>query len=122
MGNMCMGLTKQPSHDLLALNDENRLYCERQVLQLIGLPMSEVRTAKVKVKEFEGKDVYINTNICGSIEKPFLVLVHGYASSGPLYFKVIKKLTEHFCVIMMDLIGMGGSSRPNDYPRKTITP
>jgi pimeloyl-ACP methyl ester carboxylesterase len=84
--------------------------------------MSQIKTHNVLVKEHDGKPVYINTSICGSRDKPILVLVHGYASSGPLYFKAIKKLTEYFCVVLMDMIGMGGSSRPDDYPYKTITP
>ena len=77
---------------------------------------------QIKVKEYEGQPVDVNTNICGSHDKPFLVLVHGYGSAGPLYFKIIKKLTQYFCVILMDMVGMGGSSRPKDYDKKTISP
>ena len=77
-------------NNLLILSDDNRLKCERKVLELIGLPMYQIQTLNVKVKDHKDKPVYINTNICGKTDKPFMVLVHGYASSGPLYFKVIK--------------------------------
>ena len=41
-----------------------------------------------------------------------MVLVHGYGGSGTLFYKVIRGLTENFHVIVIDLIGMGSSSRP----------
>lgn len=44
--------------------------------------------------------------------KPVLVLVHGFGGSGALWYRVFKRLTEHFYVIAFDIIGMGASSRP----------
>ena len=41
-----------------------------------------------------------------------MVLVHGFGGSGSLYYKVIKGLAENFYVIVIDLVGMGSSSRP----------
>ena len=41
-----------------------------------------------------------------------MVLVHGYGGSGTLFYKVIQGLTQNFHVIVIDLIGMGSSSRP----------
>ena len=65
-----------------------------------------------------GQDVYIRTNIFGTnTNLPLLVLVHGYASSGPLFFKIIANLTNHFTLITLDIPGMGGSSRPDDFKR-----
>ena len=44
--------------------------------------------------------------------KPVLILIHGYAGSAALFYKVMKALADHFYVIMFDIIGMGSSSRP----------
>ena len=44
--------------------------------------------------------------------KPPLLLVHGFGGSGSLFYKVMKGLSEHFYLIVIDLVGMGSSSRP----------
>lgn len=44
-----------------------------------------------------------------------LVLVHGYGGSGALFFKIIKQICKYFCLIFVDIIGMGSSSRPSDF-------
>ena len=41
-----------------------------------------------------------------------MVLVHGYGASGLIFYKIIKQLSEHFHLILIDIIGMGASSRP----------
>lgn len=48
----------------------------------------------------------------GDKEKPTLVLMHGYGGSGVVFWKIMKPLIEHFYLILVDVIGMGGSSRP----------
>ena len=62
------------------------------------------------------------TLICGDKNKPKLVLVHGYGGSSGLFFKIIKELCQHFCLILVDIIGMAGSSRPEDYDYNSINP
>ena len=101
------------------LTDQNLNLCEKEVLALTGL--LDIQQKNIKVGEFKNEPVYIRTNICGDETKPKLVLIHGYASSGPLYFKIIGRLAQHFCLILMDMVGMGGSSRPDDYS-KQFTP
>lgn len=54
----------------------------------------------------------------GDSENPTMLLIHGYAAGGGLFYKVLKRLAEKFHVIVMDLIGMGGSGRP-EYPCKS---
>ena len=98
------------------------LNCEFEVLELSGLPINQIQQKMISVGQFDGEEVYIRTAICGEEDKPILVFVHGYAASGPLYFKIIKYLSEHFCLVMMDVIGMGGSSRPNDYKSSEFSP
>ncbi len=41
-----------------------------------------------------------------------MVIIHGYGGSGPLFFKIMKPLMEKYHCIYIDIIGMGGSSRP----------
>ena len=41
------------------------------------------------------------------------MLTHGYNGSVTLFYKSIKSLSEKFYLILFDIIGMGGSSRPD---------
>lgn len=65
---------------------------------------------KVFVDEEENN--YMTTIVAGDPSKPKLLLVHGFGGSGSLYYKVMKGLAENFHLIVIDLIGMGSSSRP----------
>lgn len=38
-------------------------------------------------------------------------MVHGYASSGLHFYRIMKKLKDHFRTYYIDLIGMGASER-----------
>ena len=53
----------------------------------------------------------MTTILVGDLEKPPLVLVHGFAGSGTLFYKVMKGLARNFYVIAIDIIGMGASTR-----------
>lgn len=44
--------------------------------------------------------------------KDTMVLVHGYGGSAVMFWKIIKQLSEKYYLIMIDILGMGGSSRP----------
>ena len=64
---------------------------------------------------------FIYGNECSSLNKetkPILVFVHGFAASSCLFYNIFEPLSKHFCVIMIDIIGMGGSSRPDNFNRK----
>ena len=51
------------------------------------------------------------------------MLVHGFAScSTILGLKVSKLLATKFRLILIDLIGMGGSSRPKNYDKHKLLP
>jgi len=87
--------------------------------------MDFIQSLNVRVSEFDGKPVYIRTQLIDpgdASDKPVLVLVHGYAASGSLYYKIFKRLSERFHIIVTDIIGMGASSRPKDYQKDKITP
>jgi pimeloyl-ACP methyl ester carboxylesterase len=74
------------------------------------------------VDEFDGKPVTIRTIFCGRENLPKILWIHGYAASGALYYKVLPYLTQKFQVIFIDIIGMGGSSRPDNFDRGEFTP
>ena len=54
----------------------------------------------------------MTTILVGDQAKPPLLLVHGFGGSGSLFYKVLRGLSESFYLIVIDLIGMGSSSRP----------
>ena len=47
--------------------------------------------------------------------KPILLFFHGYAASAALYYNLYKDLSEKFCIIGIDHVGMGASSWPDNY-------
>ena len=57
----------------------------------------------------------VNTIEVGDPSLPKAVFIHGYGGSGALFYKVIKNLSVHFRTICIDIIGMGASSRPEDF-------
>ena len=83
---------------------------ERELLEYSGLAQDEYEVRKVFTNEEE--TCYMTTIIAGNPENPTLVLVHGFGGSGSLYYKVMKGLAENFYLIIIDLVGMGSSSRP----------
>ena len=42
-----------------------------------------------------------------------MIMIHGFAGSGALFYKMAAHLKEHFRVMTIDLLGMGCSGRPN---------
>jgi pimeloyl-ACP methyl ester carboxylesterase len=107
-------------HDLTKENLEN---AELEILKHAGLDMNEIERKNVKVgTEPNGNDIYIRTLMCGDKQKPTLVLVHGFAGSGALFYKIMKILCSRFYVIYLDMPGMGGSSSPTDFKDKTFSP
>jgi pimeloyl-ACP methyl ester carboxylesterase len=105
------------------LTKENLENAELEVLKHSGLAENEIERRNVKVgAEHNGDDIYIRTLMLGDKAKPTLVLVHGFAGSGALFFKVMKTLCSRFYLITLDIPGMGGSSSPKDFLDKTFTP
>lgn len=118
-----MGNSKCKEMKLMyALTDENLARTERDVLKYSGLPDEQIVQRNVKVGEYKGEDVTLRTVLIGTSDKPVLVLIHGYGGSGALFFKVMKQLAQHFYLILVDLIGMGGSSRPKNFDQDKFTP
>ena len=55
-------------------------------------------------------------------QKEMLVLMHGLGGGCAYFFPILKELVKYFDVILVDIIGFAGSSRPNDYDDTTIKP
>ena len=104
------------------MNKKNYSYYEIELLKCSNIPRSYIKQRDVKVDVFEDKPVTIRTNICGKDSLPKIVWIHGYAASGALYYQVLPYLTQKYQVIFCDIIGMGGSSRPDNFDRDGFTP
>ena len=76
-----------------------------------GLPLDAFEITDVPITYY-GEN-FIHTIQVGDRSKEKLVLVHGYGGSGVMFWPIIKALAEKFHLIMVDILGMGGSSRPN---------
>ena len=83
---------------------------ERELLELAGISASEYQSKKVSANQ-DGS-LMMNTIFYGDPLKPTLVLVHGIAGSGALFYRVMKGLAQNFYLVIIDLPGMGSSSRP----------
>jgi len=44
-----------------------------------------------------------------------LIIIHGYGGAGVLFYSVMKQLVRCFNIVFIDIIGLAGSSRPDDF-------
>ncbi|KAK8692006.1 hypothetical protein V6N13_075491 [Hibiscus sabdariffa] len=85
-------------------------YVQEKVNIGSGSPGSKVRWFRSSSNEPR----FINTVTFDSKEgSPTLVMIHGYAASQGFFFKNFDYLANHFQVIAIDMLGWGGSSRPD---------
>ena len=82
---------------------------ERKVLEHTGIPIEQFKIYNVSI---DRNGNFIRTIEVGDPKKQTIVLIHGYGASTMNYYKVMKPLSENYHLIMIDIIGMGGSSRP----------
>ena len=66
--------------------------------------------------------MFMNTIVCGDVSKPKLVILCGFGSAGALLFRIVGPLMDHFCVILVDMVGMGSNSLPDNYYDRFIKP
>lgn len=88
------------------------------------MPKEKLKTIRVKVGEYNNERIDMYTLIIdpdGLKTKPLLVFIHGYAASAVLYYNMYKQLSEKFTVIGVDQVGMGASSRPDNFNPDTIS-
>lgn len=81
---------------------------ERTQSEILSKSGAEVIVKRVRISE----NLQMFTLRVGCPQKPPLVMFHGFGSSGILFFKLFKPLSEHYHLIVVDLLGMGLSSRP----------
>ena len=81
------------------------------MLAFTGIPLEYFEITDVPITFHDGEN-FIHTIQVGDRTKEKLVLVHGYGGSGVMFWPIIKSLAENFHLIMVDILGMGGSSRP----------
>jgi pimeloyl-ACP methyl ester carboxylesterase len=87
------------------------MQAEMNVLKFSGLDVKN--DIEIKMVPVLSGEHYVKTFFVGDQSKPTLVLTHGYNGSVTLFYKSIKSLSENFYLILFDIIGMGGSSRPD---------
>jgi pimeloyl-ACP methyl ester carboxylesterase len=51
------------------------------------------------------KPMKIRTLMVGNPEKQKVVLVHGFGGSGAMFWKILRPLSEHYYIIMPDILG-----------------
>jgi pimeloyl-ACP methyl ester carboxylesterase len=86
-------------------------YYQNELLQELKIPYT---ISKV----FLDNNDYINTLHIKSINKPIIVIIHGFASGLATFVNVYEKLYNIYDIYAIDLIGYGLSSKPifsNDY-------
>lgn len=68
--------------------------------------------------QLQVKDVVLSSGshlhcvICGAPDRPNLVLLHGLCGGGAVFYAILSGLLLRFRVYLVDLMGMGRSSRP----------
>ena len=75
-----------------------------------GLPFEAFEIKDIVIDDFMNsvRTFHVNPNN----KSQTLVILHGYGGSGILFWKMIKELTDHYDLYLIDILGMGGSSRP----------
>jgi pimeloyl-ACP methyl ester carboxylesterase len=63
----------------------------------------------------------MNTIVVGKWSKPKIVFIHGFGNSNALFFKIFEPLMKDYCLLLIDMIGGGASSRPKNFYKETLT-
>lgn len=76
----------------------------------------------IPVEDFEGNTAFIRTLTLSNeswkdTKLPILVIIHGFGSSSAQYYMCFREFRKHFYVILIDNIGTGLSSKPEDYKK-----
>ncbi len=94
---------------LKGISDEKFEITETNMLAHTGIPVDQFDRRNIQINDAGD---YIRTIQVGDRSKQKLVLVHGYGGSAIMFWKIIKPIAEKYHLIMIDILGMGGSSRP----------
>lgn len=80
--------------------------CEDEFIKLSNI---EVISKRIPISNHN----FLYVQYCGDANLPILILLHGYCGASMIFYKILKDLSQRFYIIMIDLLGMGRSSRPN---------
>lgn len=86
---------------------------EGRMLGHSGIPIEQFIVQNIQVSE---QGDYIRTYEVGmpldEQKKQVLIMIHGYGAQSIIFWKVMKPLAEKYHLILVDILGMGASSRP----------
>ena len=89
---------------------------EAKILRLSGIPLEAYTIRNVRLDQEKDSENYIHEIRIDGLSKglPTMVMIHGYGAGGLQFFKNLRPLREYFNIIMIDLLGMGNSGRPQN--------
>lgn len=93
------------------LSDEKMKEAEKKLLSYTGLDEDMLEIKKIFIDE--DREMYMTTTCVGDPDNDPLVMIHGYGGSGALFYRAMAGLAKNFYCIIIDIIGMGTSSRPD---------
>jgi pimeloyl-ACP methyl ester carboxylesterase len=90
-----------------SLSPERLEQAEKSLIELSGVPTEAQRIYM--------DDSETHSTFClkfGDPSNPALILLHGYLGTSIIFYKLFKRLSKHYMVYCLDLMGFGRSSRP----------
>mmetsp|Transcript_7988 Transcript_7988/g.5674 ORF Transcript_7988/g.5674 Transcript_7988/m.5674 type:complete len:142 (+) Transcript_7988:55-480(+) len=78
-------------------------------MKLSGVDPPLIESKNVEVSP----GIFMRTYCVGDISKPKAVFIHGFGGTGLTYYKLYKKLSQHYYVMFIDQIGIASSSKPD---------
>lgn len=89
--------------------------CEDELLALTCIPKDFITKKNVRFTHGPNdEEISIRTFIFDDkspIEKPTLVMLHGFSTATVLYYPMFAPLLEHYRIVGLDQLGFGASSR-----------
>ena len=108
------------------ISDDDLVRAEVSLLKRAGLKTEDFNLMNIKLEDSLDDNVQIHQNYIHCVEilnksdltaerceaLPTMVLVHGYGAGGAVFYPVLKDLSLHFHIYLIDMLGMGSSGRP----------
>ena len=93
------------------------LNAEERLLEMSGLPLDNFERKFTEI-EIDGAPFQVRTIIYGgdSGQKKTLVMTHGFLLSAVCFWKILKKLSEHYRLVLFDNMGNGLNTQRQECP------
>lgn len=88
------------------LNTEKLEKNEKALLDSTGLTFT---AGKIYISDTD----YLYSLTSEHTGKPTMIILHGYCGSGVCFYSMLSPLSSNYSLVLVDLLGMGRSSRPN---------